>query len=202
MYTIVLTHMYLLATLFMGLVFCWSQKKKAHPFTTTPVQDLKNIDFSASKEDLKPNKDSSNAIEDDLATKWELTPNNQTLAENQNNEAPHLKLPDNIDGKPHKKVHPLIVCLMGIPYKWRIITPFTTNHDYLGWFGRGIVNVTVLFLIWTFSGLIFDAGSHIRMGGLWMISIIVCFVIARLFTFALELIMIKSKYCMINCVKY
>ena len=76
MYTIVLTHMYLLATLFMGLVFCWSQKKKAHPFTTTPVQDLKNIDFSASKEDLKPNKDSSNAIEDDLATKWELTPNN------------------------------------------------------------------------------------------------------------------------------
>jgi len=50
---------------------------------------------------------------------------------------------------------------MGIPYKWRIITPFTTNHDYLGRFGRGIVNVTVLFLIWVFSGLIFDAGKNI-----------------------------------------
>jgi len=85
--------------------------------------------------------------------------------------------PNHIPMKSHKSVNPILVCLMGIPFKCRMITPFTTDHSYLGRFARGLVNVSTLFLIWSFSGFIFDVGSSLPMGALWAISIVSCFIL-------------------------
>jgi hypothetical protein len=91
---------------------------------------------------------------------------------------------------------------MGIPFKHKIITPFTTNHTYLGRFGRGIVNISVIFLIWAFSGMVVDVGASLPKVAYYFISFATCFVLARLFTILMELIMRKTRYCMIRIVKY
>ena len=91
---------------------------------------------------------------------------------------------------------------MGIPFKCRMITPFTTDHAYLGRFARGIVNMTTLFLLWAFSGFVFDVGSSLPMGALWAISIVSCFILGRLFTSTFELIMMKHKGALIKICKY
>ena len=83
-----------------------------------------------------------------------------------------------------------------------MITPFTTDHAYLGWFARGIINVSTLFLIWAFSGFVFDVGSNLPMGALWAISIVSCFILARLFTTTFELILMKHKTTFIWILKY
>jgi len=110
--------------------------------------------------------------------------------------------PNHVETKLHSNVNPLLVCLMGIPFKCRMITPFTTDHAYLGRFARGIVNMTTLFLLWAFSGFVFDVGSSLPMGALWAISIVSCFILGWLFTSTFELIMMKHKGALIKICKY
>ena len=64
----------------MGLVCCWSPKKSSNPLKSTPVESIKALEVQASKDELKVNKEDSIAVEDDLNTKWEMTPsaNNMT----------------------------------------------------------------------------------------------------------------------------
>ena len=91
---------------------------------------------------------------------------------------------------------------MGIPFKCRMITPFTTDHSYLGRFARGLVNMTTLFVLWAFSGFVFDVGSSLPKGALWAISIVSCFILGRLFTATLELILMKWKMTIIKVLQY
>jgi hypothetical protein len=101
-----------------------------------------------------------------------------------------------------KKVSCPMICLMGIPFKCRMITPFTTSHDYLGRFGRGIVNISVLYMIWAFSGLIIDLGDYIPQPGYYFISFFVCFIVARIFTFLMDMLMSKTRFLAIRVIKY
>jgi hypothetical protein len=105
--------------------------------------------------------------------------------------------------KKKKSLAPFIlVCFYGIPFKCRMITPFTTSHSYLGRFARGIVNISVLYLIWAFSGLIVDTGDYIEKPGYYFISFVVCFIIARLFTTLMNCLMRKIDFIPLMIVKY
>jgi hypothetical protein len=72
----------------------------------------------------------------------------------------------------------------GFILKYRMITPFTTEHEFLNRISRTIVNVLVLYMIWVFSGLILYGIEDIA--GSYIVSIIVCFIVARIFSYAFE----------------
>lgn len=95
-----------------------------------------------------------------------------------------------------------MICLLGIPFKWRMLVPFTTSHQYLGRFGKGIVNITVLYLIWAFSGLIVDMGDYLPKAAYYFISFGVCFILARLATALMDMLMSKTRFLALRIVKY
>lgn len=101
-----------------------------------------------------------------------------------------------------KKVPLPKIILMGIPYKCRMFTPFTSDHPRIGRFGRGIVNIGVLYLIWLFSGMICDVGDSLPRAALYFISFGTCFILARVFTIALKILMFKTNHLIIRIIKY
>ena len=79
----------------------------------------------------------------------------------------------------------------GFVLKYRLITPFTTEHEELSRIARGVINIIVLLLMWTFSGII-NYGLNNNLAGAYCVSILICFIVARLFAFLLELVL-KSR---------
>ena len=75
---------------------------------------------------------------------------------------------------------------IGFWLKYRLLSPFSTPHPTLTRFGRVMINVLVLYLIWLFAGII-TLGIK-RPTGSFLVSIVICFIIARVFTFCFEII--------------
>ena len=84
---------------------------------------------------------------------------------------------------------------MGLLYKFRLATPFSTGHTRLNRVTRAMINVAVLFGIWAFTGLIVDLGDKVPAIGQYVISIIFGFVFARILCLLMELVMANRKSC-------
>ena len=84
---------------------------------------------------------------------------------------------------------------MGLLYKFRLVTPFSTGHTRLNRVTRTIINVAVLFGIWALTGLLVDIGDKIPAIGQYVISIVFAFVFARILCLFMELIMANRKSC-------
>ena len=74
----------------------------------------------------------------------------------------------------------------GFYLKYRMITPFTTSHPTLSRLSRTFINVVTLYMIWMLSGIIVYGME--KAVGSFLVSIVVCFVVARLSILCLELI--------------
>lgn len=78
----------------------------------------------------------------------------------------------------------------GILLKYRLLTPFTTNHELLTRIARAAVNVLVIYMIWVFSGLILYGIQDVA--GSYCVAILLCFIIARISAFVFEY-MLKNR---------
>ena len=87
---------------------------------------------------------------------------------------------------------------VGFFLKYRLLTPFTTAHSELSRLSRGIINVLVLYFLWVFSGIVVEIVE--KKGGSYVTAIIVCFIIARLATYALELLFKKNDNKMMQII--
>ena len=90
---------------------------------------------------------------------------------------------------------------IGFSLKYRIITPFTTEHEELSRIARGVINIIVLLLMWMFSGII-NYGLNNNLAGAYCVSILICFIVARLFAFLLEFILKTRGIIVVNIIGY
>ena len=86
----------------------------------------------------------------------------------------------------HKKSFFSRVC-QGIKLKYRLLTPFTTAHEKYSRVVRGAINVLVLYAMWVFSGIILRGVDNTA--GAYILALVISFIIARTFTFALEFLL-------------
>ena len=89
----------------------------------------------------------------------------------------------------------------GFILKYRLITPFTTEHEELSRIARGVINIIVLLLMWTFSGII-NYGLNNNLAGAYCVSILICFIVARIFAFILEFILRTRRIIVITILGY
>ena len=102
---------------------------------------------------------------------------------------------ENPQSNNHSELHQAGCCKklrIGFWLKYRLLAPFSTYHPSLSRFGRVMINVLVLYLIWVFAGII-TLGVK-KPAGSFCVSIVICFIVARLFTFCFELIHKFSKH--------
>ena len=90
---------------------------------------------------------------------------------------------------------------IGFTLKYRMITPFTTAHEELSRIARGVINIIVLLLMWTFSGII-NYGLNNNLAGAYCVSILICFIVARLFAFLLEFILRTRRIIVVTILGY
>lgn len=100
----------------------------------------------------------------------------------------------------HKNM--LVVFLMGLIYKKRCRTPFTTDHPTLQRGARGIINALVLLELWAFIGFVVDMGESLPVWAYYVVSLITSFFLARLFTMSMEIIMRRRNNILIKSLKY
>lgn len=201
-YILIFFDLYLLCTLIMGVLYRSEMKSKK-------LDEIQPIDRTQGH--IIPNDDSQSKLHGKTDGKLDdpehfiiggtgLEQQTMNRLETPKSGTGYAELP--LPHRKQKNVSCPMICLMGIPFKWRMITPFTTSHDYLGRFGRGIVNISVLYLIWAFSGLIIDMGDYIAKPGYYFISFVICFIIARLFTFIMDVLMSKTRFLPLRIAKY
>lgn len=70
------------------------------------------------------------------------------------------------------------------------MTPFTTQHEDLSRFARGVINTLTLFVIWNFSGITVHGIDN--KAGAYIVGLIICFIVARLFTLFMDF-MLKTR---------
>jgi hypothetical protein len=87
-------------------------------------------------------------------------------------------------------------------YKYRLCTPFTTDHPRLSRGARGIINTGIIFSIWALSGIIVDFGDELPKMSTMFLSLIFCFIWARLATFAFEMLMMKTRKTALIVIQY
>ena len=90
---------------------------------------------------------------------------------------------------------------LGLLYKWRVITPFTTDHSRLSRAARGIINVAVLMTLWAFTGFVIDIGSNLDKAAYMPIALICAAILGRILTISLELLMAKTKSKILKVLK-
>lgn len=91
---------------------------------------------------------------------------------------------------------------LGLCFKPRMHTPFTTAHPRLSRGFRGIINVAVLMAMINFSAFIIDIGSGLPAIVYSLFAVICSFLLGRLLTASMEVCMATSRHVALTVAKY